>query len=56
MKRIWLLFAQTVTVAVAALFVVATLQPQWLGRASIVGSVLPVLRMARLTWSSLAWW
>jgi len=32
MKRIWLLFSQTVTVLVATYFVVATLQPQWLGR------------------------
>jgi serine protease DegQ len=33
MRRAWLLFAQTVTVAVALLFVVATLKPEWLGRA-----------------------
>lgn len=32
MKRIWLLFSQAVTVFVAAYFVVATLQPGWLGR------------------------
>ncbi len=32
MKRLWLLFAQTVTVLLAAYFVVATLKPQWLGR------------------------
>ena len=32
MKRIWLLFSQTVTVLVAAYFVVATLQPDWLDR------------------------
>ena len=31
MKRLWLLFAQTVTVLLAAWFVVRTLQPQWLG-------------------------
>ncbi|MDP2985816.1 trypsin-like peptidase domain-containing protein, partial [Hydrogenophaga sp.] len=43
MKRLWLLFAQTVTVLVAALFVVATLQPQWLGRSASVASVVPVL-------------
>jgi serine protease DegQ len=30
MKRFWLLFSQTVTVFVAAYFVVATLQPDWL--------------------------
>jgi Do/DeqQ family serine protease len=32
MKRLWLLFAQVVTVLLAAYFIVATLQPQWLGR------------------------
>ena len=32
MKRTWLLFSQAVTVLVAAYFVVATLQPDWLGR------------------------
>ncbi len=31
MKRLWLLFAQTVTVLLAACFVVATLKPDWLG-------------------------
>lgn len=36
MKRLWLLFAQTVTVLVAALFVVNTLQPQWLSRRTTV--------------------
>ena len=30
MKRFWLLFSQTVTVLVAAYFVVATLQPDWI--------------------------
>ena len=34
MRKIWLLFSQTVTVFVAAFFVVATLQPQWLNRQS----------------------
>ncbi|WP_293220147.1 trypsin-like peptidase domain-containing protein, partial [Ottowia sp.] len=33
MKRLWLLFAQVVTVLLAAFFVVLTLKPQWLGRA-----------------------
>ena len=32
MKRTWLLFSQTVTILVAAYFVVATLQPQWLNK------------------------
>ena len=30
MHRLWLIFAQTVTVAIAILFVVATLKPEWL--------------------------
>ena len=34
MRRIWLLFAQTVTVCLGVLFVVVTLRPDWLGRAS----------------------
>ncbi|SFU64345.1 serine pepetdase DegS [Polaromonas sp. YR568] len=32
MKRTWLLFSQTVTVLLAAYFVVATLKPEWLDR------------------------
>ena len=32
MRRTWLIFSQAVTVAVAVLFVVATLKPEWLGR------------------------
>ena len=32
MRKAWLLFSQTVTVAVALLFVVATLKPGWLKR------------------------
>jgi Do/DeqQ family serine protease len=31
MRRLWLIFAQAVTVSVAVLFVVATLKPEWLG-------------------------
>jgi serine protease DegQ len=30
MRRLWLTFAQTVTVCVAILFVVKTLKPEWL--------------------------
>ena len=30
MQRLWLIFAQTVTIAVALLFVVGTLKPEWL--------------------------
>ena len=38
MKRTWLLFSQTVTIILAAYFVIATLKPQWLNRGnSLVG-------------------
>jgi serine protease DegQ len=33
LKRLWLIFAQAVTVMLAAIFVVATLKPQWLQQA-----------------------
>ena len=39
MKRTWLLFSQTVTILVAAYFVIATLQPQWLNRRATIGGV-----------------
>ncbi|TNF62271.1 MAG: PDZ domain-containing protein [Burkholderiales bacterium] len=42
MKRLWLLFAQSVTLLVAAFFVVATLKPEWLGRHPGMASVVPV--------------
>jgi serine protease DegQ len=32
MQRLWLIFAQTVTVAVAILFVVSTLKPEWISQ------------------------
>lgn len=32
MRKTWLIFSQAVTVAVAVLFVVSTLKPQWLQR------------------------
>jgi serine protease DegQ len=39
MRRIWLIFSQAVTVAVAVLFVLATFKPEWLGRGT--GGLLP---------------
>ena len=39
MKRTWLLFSQTVTIFVAAYFVVATLQPQWLNKKASLGGI-----------------
>ncbi|NBT78285.1 MAG: PDZ domain-containing protein [Betaproteobacteria bacterium] len=39
LKRLWMTFAQTVTVALAVIFVVATLRPEWLPRKlSMVGA------------------
>ena len=35
MKRFWLLFSQTVTVLMAAYFVVATLKPEWLNHRAV---------------------
>jgi Do/DeqQ family serine protease len=40
MKRLWLLFSQTATIALAAYFVVATLKPHWIGNSpSMAGAV-----------------
>ena len=40
MRRLWLIFAQTVTIAVGLLFVVSTLKPEWLpGRAPAVALI-----------------
>ena len=43
MKRLWLVFAQSVTVLLAAYFVVATLKPEWLNRRPTLASVVPVI-------------
>lgn len=40
MRRLWLLFAQTVTVGLALWFIVATLKPGWLGSGGAVGITL----------------
>ncbi len=32
MRNLWLIFAQTATISVGALFVITTLKPEWLGR------------------------
>jgi len=34
MRKFWLIFAQTVTVSLAVLFVISTLKPEWLGKPS----------------------
>ena len=49
MRKAWLLFSQTVTVAVALLFVVATLKPGWLKHApETVAAVAPAAPAAQL--------
>src|SRR5260221_4266260 len=46
MRNLWLIFAQTATVAVSVLFVVTTLKPEWLGPS---GSGLPVVELRQGT-------
>jgi Do/DeqQ family serine protease len=46
MLRLWHLFCQTVTVAVAVLFVVWTFHPEWLRRPLIAEDPLPTIREA----------
>ncbi|MBL0085312.1 MAG: trypsin-like peptidase domain-containing protein [Ideonella sp.] len=41
MRRLWLIFSQAATVALAILFVVATLKPQWLSRDGRAPNLLP---------------
>jgi len=47
MRRFWLIFSQAVTVLLAAYFVVATLQPQWLGKRGTftTGNVVPLIQV-----------
>ena len=40
MRRLWLIFAQACTIALALLFVVTTLRPEWLSRAGRTGNVV----------------
>lgn len=46
MKRFWLLFSQSVTVALGAYFVVATLQPGWLARGGAAPQAAPLAARA----------
>ena len=38
MRRLWLIFAQTVTISVAVLFVIKTLKPEWLLSPALIDS------------------
>ncbi|MBI4741499.1 MAG: Do family serine endopeptidase [Betaproteobacteria bacterium] len=40
MRRLWLIFAQTVTVSLAVLFVVNTLKPEWLAKSPGNGNIV----------------
>lgn len=42
MRRLWLIFAQTTTVCLAILFIVATLRPEWLPRSGGPGGAMVV--------------
>ena len=46
MRRTWLIFSQAVTVAVAMLFVVATLKPQWLRSGPSAGGTVALIQAA----------
>ncbi|RTL34812.1 MAG: Do family serine endopeptidase, partial [Rhodocyclaceae bacterium] len=39
MHRLWMIFAQAVTISVAILFVVSTLKPEWIGERAVLPSV-----------------
>jgi len=48
MRKLWLIFAQTATVAVGVLFVITALKPEWLGRPVLAPQVVE-LRQAAAT-------
>ena len=49
MRRLWLLFAQSVTVLVAIWFVLITLKPEWLQRPRLWGPDVQVLQAPTLS-------
>lgn len=44
MRRLWLIFTQTVTVGLAVLFVISTLKPEWLGKPGVGGPAVVALQ------------
>jgi Do/DeqQ family serine protease len=46
MKRLWLLFSQTVTVVLAGYFVVVTLKPHWIGSSRSVAGAVALIEAA----------
>jgi Do/DeqQ family serine protease len=47
MQRLWLLFAQAVTICVAALFVVSTFHPEWLPSRGPLGGPAPAVNVTQ---------
>lgn len=54
MKRLWLIFSQTVTVMLAVWFVVATLKPEWIRTARVDASPAPLQSLTTDTTPSIA--
>ena len=48
MRRLWLIFAQAVTVALALLFVVSTLKPEWISQTPQIVTLAPSVPPAAL--------
>ena len=46
MRKFWLLFSQSVTVLLAAYFVVASLKPQWLRAGPTAGGTVALIQAA----------
>jgi Do/DeqQ family serine protease len=46
MRKLWLIFAQTATVAVGVLFVITALKPEWLGRSATSPQVVELRQAA----------
>ncbi len=46
MRKLWLIFAQTVTVSLAVFFVVSTLKPEWLGKPISTGPSVVALQQS----------
>ena len=47
MYRLWIIFAQTATVCLAVLFVVATLKPEWLPARTIIQGEAPKVALVQ---------
>ena len=52
MRRLWLIFAQTVTICVAVLFVIKTLKPEWLSTSTLASQATDGQAAARPVFAS----